>query len=153
MHALGIPTTRSLSLISLPALPVARERVETACILTRLAPSFIRIGNFEALNGPTNMFFFGGGQQKPDLEALRILGEWVKGPNVLNLQLGEASAKGKEKETQGKPWGEELVLEVARRNGRMVAGWQAYGFMHGVINTDKCVPFSDFLQRERLTIN
>lgn len=125
MQALHIPTTRSLSLIALPALPVARERVETACVMTRVAPSFIRIGSFEALNGPTNMFFFGGGQQKPDLEALRVLGEYVtKEVLKLNIKDGEA-------------WGEKLVLDVAERNAKMVAAWQAYGFMHGVINTDK----------------
>ena len=71
------------------------------------------------------MFFFGGGQQDADLEALRILGEWVA-KRVLKLDLKE-----------GEPWGKELVMEVARRNAKMVAGWQAYGFMHGVINTDK----------------
>ncbi|KAF6757235.1 hypothetical protein DFP72DRAFT_892062 [Ephemerocybe angulata] len=124
MQALGIPTTRSLSLVSLPALPVAREKIETAAILTRMAPSFIRIGNFEAFNGPTNMFFFGGGQQNPDYDGLRILGEWVV-KEVLKLPVEE-----------GKPWGAELVYDVARRNANMVAGWQAYGFMHGVINTD-----------------
>jgi uncharacterized protein YdiU (UPF0061 family) len=127
MEALKIPTTRALSLISLPALPVQRERVETACVLARMAPSFIRIGNFEAFNGPTNMFFFGGGQQKPDWDGLRILGEWVVS-KVLNLDI-----------EPGKSWGEQLVLDVARRNAKMVVGWQAYGFMHGVINTDKYV--------------
>jgi len=125
MHALNIPTTRALSIISLPALSVMRERMETACVVTRIAPSFIRIGNFEAFNGPTNMFFFGGGQQKPDYEALRILGEYVA-KEVLKLELKEGDA-----------WGEKLVLDVAKRNAKMVAGWQAYGFMHGVINTDK----------------
>jgi uncharacterized protein YdiU (UPF0061 family) len=129
MQALRIPTTRALTLISLPALPVQRELVETACVLTRIAPSFIRIGNFEAFNGPTNMFFFGGGQQKPDWDGLRLLGEWVA-HNVLKLPV-----------EPGKSWGSELVLEVARRNATMVAGWQAYGFMHGVINTDKCAAF------------
>ncbi|KAF9000596.1 hypothetical protein BDQ17DRAFT_1359195 [Cyathus striatus] len=124
MQALGIPTTRSLSLILLPSLAVARERMETSCVMTRVAPSFIRIGSFEALNGPTNMFFFGGGQQKPDLEALRILGEWVS-KQVLKLGLKD-----------GESWSEKLILESARRNAEMVAGWQAYGFMHGVINTD-----------------
>ena len=52
-------------------------------------------------------------------------------------------------------WGKKLVLETTKRNARMVAGWQVcvivppsvlwmgvdvcfrYGFMHGVINTDK----------------
>ncbi|KAG6883879.1 hypothetical protein C0993_003162, partial [Termitomyces sp. T159_Od127] len=51
MHAFRIPTTRVLSL------PVQRERTESACILTRLAPSFIRIENFEAMIGPTNTVF------------------------------------------------------------------------------------------------
>lgn len=125
MHALSIPTTRSLALVSLPALTVVRERAETGCIATRLAPSFLRIGSFEALNGPTNMFFFGGGQQKPHYEALRMLGEWVS-TKVLKLGCKD-----------GEAWGSKLVLDVARRNAKMVAAWQAYGFMHGVINTDK----------------
>ena len=86
MHALGIPTTRSLSLISLPATPVERERVESACVMTRMAPSFIRIGSFEALNPPANMFFFGGGQQDGSWDALRTLGEWVS-KKILNLEL------------------------------------------------------------------
>ncbi|KAI0806282.1 hypothetical protein BC629DRAFT_1580720 [Irpex lacteus] len=119
MHALGIPTTRSLALVSLPELPVLRERIERACVLTRVAPSFIRIGSFEALNPPESMFFLGGGQQEKDLEALRILGEWV-GRRVL----------------RGGCLGTPAGLQSAKRNARMVAGWQAYGFMHGVINTD-----------------
>ncbi|OJT15131.1 UPF0061 protein C20G4.05c [Trametes pubescens] len=134
MHALSIPTTRSLALISLPKLPVERETMEYASVLTRVAPSFIRIGSFEALNPPANMFFFGGGQQKADLDALRILGEWGA-RRVLKLEgvqwRGEPGVDG-----PGDAWGKELVYEVARRNARMVAGWQAYGFMHGVINTD-----------------
>ncbi|CCL98178.1 uncharacterized protein FIBRA_00172 [Fibroporia radiculosa] len=133
MHALGIPTSRALTLVSLPAIPVHRERTESACILTRLAPSFIRIGSFEALNPPDNIRFVGGGQQDAHLDALRVLGEFV-GRNVLRLEgVRWSGGAGNE---PGEAWGKELVLEVARRNGRMVAGWQAYGFMHGVINTD-----------------
>ncbi|KAK0199189.1 hypothetical protein DFS33DRAFT_1388938 [Desarmillaria ectypa] len=124
MQALSIPTSRSLSLISLPDVPVYRERKESACILTRMAPSFLRVGSFEALNGPQNIMFFGGGQQLPNYEALRILGEWVS-KNVLKLELED-----------GEAWGKKLVLDVAERNAKMVAAWQAYGFMHGVINTD-----------------
>ncbi|KAK0233872.1 hypothetical protein IW262DRAFT_1452426 [Armillaria fumosa] len=124
MQALSIPTSRSLSLISLPDMPVYRERKESACILTRMAPSFLRVGSFEALNGPHNIMFFGGGQQPPNYEALRILGEWVS-KNVLKLELDN-----------GEAWGKKLVLDVAERNAKMVAAWQAYGFMHGVINTD-----------------
>ncbi|KAH9945264.1 uncharacterized protein BXZ73DRAFT_96251 [Epithele typhae] len=134
MHALGIPTTRSLALISLPKVPVERERMETACVLTRVAPSFVRIGSFEALNPPAQMFFMGGGQQRADLDALRVLGEWTA-RRVLRLPSihwrGDEGVEG-----SGDAWGTKLILEVARRNARMVAGWQAYGFMHGVINTD-----------------
>ncbi|OBZ72114.1 hypothetical protein A0H81_07825 [Grifola frondosa] len=127
MHALEIPTTRALALISLPELPVHRQRIEGACVLTRLAPSFLRIGSFEALNPPGNTFFIGGGQQDAHWDALTELGEWV-GRRVLKL--------GPVKWDEGGAWGRELVMEVARRNARMVAAWQAYGFMHGVINTD-----------------
>jgi serine/tyrosine/threonine adenylyltransferase len=137
MYALNIPTTRSLSLISLPDLPVLRERIERACVLTRVAPSFIRIGSFEALNPPESMFFLGAGQQDKDLEALRVLGEWV-GKRVLKLQsIKWRDEKAAESDDMGNAWGRALVLESARRNARMVAGWQSYGFMHGVINTDK----------------
>lgn len=133
MHALGIPTTRALALVHLPTLRVERERSESGCIVTRLAPSFLRIGSFEALNPPARMFFLGGGQQEADLDALRVLGEWVAHLLRLAGRGGDGGGEGGE----GEAWGKELVLEVARRNGRMVAAWQAYGFMHGVINTDK----------------
>ena len=101
--------------------------------MTRVAPSFLRIGSFEALNTPEELFFFGGGQQPADLEALRVLGEWVT-DQVLRIERPEGGA-----------WGQELILECTRRNARMVAGWQAYGFMHGVINTDKYARFYEIL--------
>ena len=46
MHALGIPTTRALALTA-SDLPVRRERAETAAVVTRVAPSFVRFGHFE----------------------------------------------------------------------------------------------------------
>ncbi|KAI6024608.1 hypothetical protein PISMIDRAFT_18531 [Pisolithus microcarpus 441] len=97
---------------------------------TSVADTFIRIGSFEALSPSRAMFFFGGGRQYADYEALRILGERtvkrVLKLDIVNLDGCDA-------------WGKELVLEVARRNAKMVAAWQAYGFIHGVINTDKQV--------------
>jgi uncharacterized protein YdiU (UPF0061 family) len=46
MHHLGIPTTRALAVIGSPA-PVRREQIETAAVVTRVAPSFLRFGHFE----------------------------------------------------------------------------------------------------------
>ncbi|GHJ89350.1 hypothetical protein NliqN6_5752 [Naganishia liquefaciens] len=141
MAALGIPTSRALSLTTLPLhqLQVVREYgPEPSSTLARLAPSFLRIGNFEVLNPPEearHMQFFmlgmaGGGQGEDsslqrDWEGLRRMGEWVAGPAALGLGLRE-----------GEVWGKKLVMEVALRNARMVAAWQVYGFCHGVINTD-----------------
>ncbi|KDQ19266.1 hypothetical protein BOTBODRAFT_27846 [Botryobasidium botryosum FD-172 SS1] len=133
IHALGIPTTRALSLISLPKLPVVREKLEAASVVSRVAPSFLRIGCFETFNPPETTFYLGGPVALPepeqDMEGMRVLGEWVS-QKVLNLDLGST--------TDGAPesWGKKLVWEIARRNAKMVAGWQAYGFMHGVMNTD-----------------
>jgi len=98
--------------------------------VTRGAPSFLRIGSFEACNPPEELYIYGGGQQPADLEALRVLGEWVV-DQVLCIERPEGGA-----------WGRELITESARRNAKMVAGWQAYGFMHGVINTDKYEDFN-----------
>lgn len=70
MNGLGIPTTRSLAMVLYPSLPVQRESPtpEKAAVVTRIAPSFIRIGNFESLNPPTNAFVFSfTGQQVPIL--------------------------------------------------------------------------------------
>ena len=46
MHGLGIPTTRALALTASPQ-PVRRETIESAAVVTRVAPSFIRFGHFE----------------------------------------------------------------------------------------------------------
>lgn len=44
MAALKLPTSRALALVGLPSVRVLRERVETAALVTRVAPSWIRIG-------------------------------------------------------------------------------------------------------------
>jgi uncharacterized protein YdiU (UPF0061 family) len=110
MHALGIPTTRALAVVGSDA-PVVRETVETAAIVTRVAPTFLRFGSFE--------YFF---WQKRHTQ-LRQLADYAIA--AFYPQCLEAS----------RPY-LELLVQVARRTARLIASWQAVGFCHGVMNTD-----------------
>lgn len=128
MAALGVPTTRSLALLTHEpnSLPVLRENgPEPPSLLARTAPSFIRIGHFQALNpGPDGqnsrpMFFGGGGgwmrdqndyeeEEVGNMEGLRDLMAWCK-DEIMGM-----------KGSGVKEW----FQEVVRRNAEMVAGWQ-----------------------------
>ncbi len=111
MHALGIPTTRALAIIGSP-LPVRRETVETAAVVTRLAPSFLRFGHFEHFTHTAQ-----------DMVALR--------------RLADAAITRYFPELQGAPQPYAALLEtVTRRTAKLLAQWQAVGFCHGVMNTD-----------------
>jgi hypothetical protein len=91
-----------------------------------------RIGSFEILNPPQNEFLFSfammsGGKMPEKViewENLRILAELVQ---AKLFGFGRVDGGGGS-EAKG-AW--EMVREIARRNARMVAGWQAWGFMHG----------------------
>jgi len=110
MAALGIPTTRALMLTGSHQ-PVVRETIETASVVTRMAPTFVRFGSFEHWSS------------REKLDELRLLADYVIATFYPELQ-GAAN-----------PY-KELLAEVTRRTARMIAGWQAVGFMHGVMNTD-----------------
>ena len=110
MHALGVPTTRALCVTGSDE-PVRRERMETAAVVTRVAPSFIRFGHFE--------HFSHGGQH----DALRTLADFVIAR--FYPQCRDAA----------NPYAA-LLAEVTRRTAALIAQWQAVGFMHGVMNTD-----------------
>ncbi|OON64655.1 hypothetical protein B0920_06660 [Massilia sp. KIM] len=110
MAALGIPTTRAL-VVTGSNQPVVRETVESAAVVTRMAPSFIRFGSFE------HWYY----RDKPD--ELRLLADTV----IARFYPELAGAANPYKE---------LLAEVTRRTARMIAHWQAVGFMHGVMNTD-----------------
>lgn len=114
MHALGIPTTRALALVGSPA-PVARESIETAAVVTRVAPSFIRFGHFE--------HFAARGQH----DELRQLADFVIDRFYPDCRSdtrfgGNAYAS--------------LLNAVSERTAALMAQWQAVGFCHGVMNTD-----------------
>jgi hypothetical protein len=114
LHALNVPTSRALSVISIKDVEVVRERRVSAAITTRLAPIWIRIGSFEHHSS------------RDEWESSRLIGEFVcKEGYGWNLDSGD-----------NKCWVEKMVRECAVRNAKMIAGWQAVGFMHGVMNTD-----------------
>jgi uncharacterized protein YdiU (UPF0061 family) len=110
MAALGVPTTRALMLTGSHQ-QVVRETLETASVVTRMAPSFVRFGSFEH-------WHYRGKQ-----EELRILADYVIRGFYPELQGAENPYLA-------------LLTEVTRRTARMIAHWQAVGFMHGVMNTD-----------------
>lgn len=116
MHGLGIPTTRALAL-ACGTDPVIRETVETAAVVTRVAPSFIRFGSFEhwsARKMPTE---------------LKILADYVIDrfyPSCRDLAANNSLRS---------PY-VELLRQVAIKTAEMIAGWQTVGFCHGVMNTD-----------------
>lgn len=111
MHALGIPTTRALCVTGSPA-PVRRETVETAAVVTRVAPSFIRFGHFE---------HFAANNQ---IDELRQLADFV-----IDHHYPEC------RQREGNPYAH-LLEAVSARTAELVAQWQAVGFCHGVMNTD-----------------
>lgn len=110
MHALGIPTTRSLCITGSEA-PVYRETVETAAVLTRLAPTHVRFGSFE-------LFYYRG-----QYEQVRELADYVI--SEFYPQLSETENKYLE-----------FLREIVHRTARLIAQWQSVGFAHGVMNTD-----------------
>jgi serine/tyrosine/threonine adenylyltransferase len=107
MHALGIPTTRALAVIASPQ-PVRRETIETAALVTRVAPSFLRFGHFEHF-----------AHTAQDVPALRALLDATCARYFPGVEGPVA-----------------LLEEVARLTARLMAQWQLVGFCHGVMNTD-----------------
>jgi len=115
MHGLGIPTTRALSLVASPE-PVRRETLETAAIVARVAPSFLRFGHFEHFAA------------QGDTDSLRQLAD-----HVLRHHLPECHERAER--WQGNVYAA-LLDVVQERTAKLMAQWQAVGFCHGVMNTD-----------------
>ncbi len=114
MQGLGIPTTRALCVTGSDA-PVQRETTETAAVVVRVAPSFIRFGHFE--------HFSYRGQHAQ----LKILADYVIERFYPNCRTTD--------QFSGNPYAE-LLAQVTQRTAQMLAQWQAVGFCHGVMNTD-----------------
>ncbi|KDE03092.1 hypothetical protein MVLG_06389 [Microbotryum lychnidis-dioicae p1A1 Lamole] len=116
--ALKLPTSRALALVGLPSIKVRRETIETAAIVTRVSDSWIRIGNFEIQ------------RTREQWDTLLALSNFV-GRQVYDFDDGKAPT-----EAGIRSMSLAVLTEASRRTAILVAGWQAYGFQHGVINTD-----------------
>jgi len=115
MHALGVPTTRALGVITTGEDVLRHYGLEPGGILARVADSHLRVGTFQ--------FFHNLG----DLEALEILTNFAIQRHYQEISSADLSDRCVE-----------LVRAVAVKQGELVAKWYGVGFVHGVMNTDNC---------------
>jgi uncharacterized protein YdiU (UPF0061 family) len=118
MHWLGVPTTRALSLVGTGE-PVVRDmfydgnpQPEPGAIVCRVAPSFVRFGNFEIL------------ASLKELEPLRRLADYVIVNHFPGLNRDAPAVHAR--------W----LEEICRRTAILMVEWMRVGFVHGVMNTD-----------------
>ena len=110
MHALGIPTTRSLAVLT-TGREVVRESILPGAVLTRVASSHLRVGSFQyALH-------------TGDTDLLRRLADHAISRHDPGLAASGAPYRG-------------LLEAVIDRQATLVAKWMLVGFVHGVMNTD-----------------
>lgn len=110
MHALGIPTTRSLA-VAETGETIYRETELPGAVLTRVAASHIRVGTFQyAANWGSK-------------EDLRILTDYTINRHYPELEADENRYLS-------------FLREVIKRQTALIAKWQLVGFIHGVMNTD-----------------
>ena len=110
MFHLGIPTSRALCLIASDQ-KIHRDGMEKAAQIIRLAPSHIRFGTFE-------VFFY-----RKQNDQIKILADYVADRHP-ELIVGSRNQYAN------------LLQNVVTRTARLIAKWQAFGFCHGVLNTD-----------------
>ncbi len=110
MHALGVPTTRSLAVVG-TGRPVRRETLLPGAVLVRVASSHLRVGSFQyaALTG--------------DVDLLRRLADHA-------IARHHPSAAGAEHPYRA------LFEAVVVAQASLIARWMLIGFVHGVMNTD-----------------
>jgi uncharacterized protein YdiU (UPF0061 family) len=110
MHALGIPTTRSLAVVTTGE-PVYRDTELEGAILTRIASSHIRVGTMQ------------WAAAHKDRAALEALSHYTRARHYPAIPAGDASHLM-------------LLDAIIERQAALIARWQLVGFIHGVMNTD-----------------
>ncbi len=109
MHHLGVPTSRSLAVVSTGE-KVYRETTHTGAVLTRIATSHIRVGTFEYVRYMQEHLL-------KDFTHYTIQRHY---PELLNAENPAL----------------ELLKKVMALQARLIAKWMQTGFIHGVMNTD-----------------
>lgn len=118
MFHLGVPTSRSLCLLTTgdevmrDVMYDGHAAMEPGAVVCRVAPSFIRFGNFELLSS------------RGEIELLKKLADYTIRHFYPDCRDGETEPYGK------------FFQAVCQRSLQMVLGWQRVGFVHGVMNTD-----------------
>lgn len=110
MHALGVPTTRSLAVVA-TGRAVQRETVQPGAVLARVASSHLRVGSFQYARATD------------DLDLLRRLADHAVARH--HPHAGEADNTALA-----------LFEAVVAAQAELVAQWMLVGFVHGVMNTD-----------------
>lgn len=110
MHALGIPTTRSLAVVATGE-SVIRETDLPGAILTRVAASHLRVGTFQYV------------AKWGTVEELRILADYTLKRHYPEVEADESRYLS-------------LLKEAIKRQAILISKWQLVGFIHGVMNTD-----------------
>ncbi|UOD50890.1 protein adenylyltransferase SelO [Orrella daihaiensis] len=110
MHALGIPTTRSLAVVSTGE-PVFRQTTQPGAVLTRVAASHLRVGTFQYAAA------------KGDVENLRALLMYAIRRHYPELEGADNPALA-------------LLQRVIDVQATLIVNWMRVGFIHGVMNTD-----------------
>ncbi|SMQ48234.1 unnamed protein product [Zymoseptoria tritici ST99CH_3D7] len=142
LNALKIPTTRALSLTLGPEETVRRETTEPAAIVARFAETWLRFGTFDLARsrGDRNLV-----RKLANYAAEEVFPGWESLPGKVasneEKDVVDPSRGVAKDEIQGEGEVAEnryarLFREIARRNAKMVAHWQAYAFTNGVLNTD-----------------
>ncbi len=110
MHALNIPTTRSLAVVKTGE-KIVRENLLTGAILTRVASSHIRVGTFQYIAA------------KQNINDLNILIDYTINRHYPEIKFSKNKVL-------------DLLNLVMERQCKLVVNWMRVGFIHGVMNTD-----------------
>jgi uncharacterized protein YdiU (UPF0061 family) len=134
LNAIGIPTTRALSITYLPKTMAQRTRAEKCAIVARFAESWIRLGNFDLY------------RWRSDRKGVKELSDYVidnlftingeKFANFNNILKYNDFFHESNQEVGELTNYDKMFFETVVRNAETAAKWQCYGFLNGVLNTD-----------------